>query len=273
MNSWHLPNTYHFEGRPVRYTSLGKGDPLVLVHGTPWSSYNLRHLARRLAERFKVYAYDLIGYGQSSMDPGEVSLGIQNQLLSELIDYWQLESPIGIGHDFGGATVLRSLLLNQQTFRKIVLIDPVAVSPWGSPFFLHVRKHEAAFAGAPDYIHEAIVRAYINTAAHTELSSEMISRTVDYWCGDAGKPAFYRQIAQADSKYTEEVQALYPSIDIPTLLLWGREDSWIPIEQGRQLHAMMPASQFQEIEDAGHLVIEEKPKELLQHIMPFLTEN
>jgi len=43
-----------------------------------------------------------------------------------------------VGHDFGGTTVLRTHLISERKFEKIVLIDPVAVSPWGSPFFQHV---------------------------------------------------------------------------------------------------------------------------------------
>jgi len=142
MTYWKLPETYAFEGRPVRYGVVGNGPPLVIVHGTPWSSFNMRHLVKALSKDFKVHYHDLIGYGQSDMKPGDVSLGIQNQILDKLIDHWGLENPPIIGHDFGGATVLRTHLLNARSFEKIVLIDPVSLSPWGSPFFQHVKEHE-----------------------------------------------------------------------------------------------------------------------------------
>src|SRR5690606_27371811 len=119
----------------------------------PWSSFNLRHLVSRLSGQFSVHFYDLLGYGQSSKAPGDVSLGVQNEVLDTLLDLWGLDCPIIVGHDFGGATVLRTHLLNGRRFSRIILIDPVAVSPWGSPFFRHVRDHESAFAGMPDYIH------------------------------------------------------------------------------------------------------------------------
>ncbi|MEJ2654936.1 MAG: glutathione S-transferase N-terminal domain-containing protein, partial [Acidihalobacter sp.] len=54
------------------------GPPLVAVHGTPWSSFNLRHLIESLSKAFTVHYYDLLGYGQSEKAPGDVSLGIQN---------------------------------------------------------------------------------------------------------------------------------------------------------------------------------------------------
>jgi pimeloyl-ACP methyl ester carboxylesterase len=159
MLEWVLPETFVFDGRPVRYGIRGNGPPVVAVHGTPWSSFNLRHLIEPLSKHFTVYYYDLLGYGQSDKSPGDVSLGIQNRILDRLLDHWGLESPSMIGHDFGGTTVLRTHLTSGRDVNKIVLIDPVAISPWGSPFFQHVHAHEAAFAGVPDYIHEAIVRA------------------------------------------------------------------------------------------------------------------
>jgi pimeloyl-ACP methyl ester carboxylesterase len=246
---------------------------VVVVHGTPWSSFNLRHLIKAFSQDFTVYYYDLIGYGQSDKRPGDVSLGIQNKVLDQLLDHWRLENPAIIGHDFGGTTVLRTHLINGRNFERIVLIDPVAVTPWGSPFFQHVNAHEAAFAGVPDFIHEAIVRAYIKTAAFKPIDDAILDMIVLPWTGPDEKAAFYRQIAQAHSGYTDEVQPLYSQISRPVLILWGREDTWIPLEQGKVLHDMIPGSLLHIIPDAGHLVIEEQPDQLIEKIHPFLRNE
>jgi len=269
MDEWTLPDSYKFNGRTVKYGMIGNGPPVVMVHGTPWSSFNLRHLIKNLSQNFTIYFYDLIGYGQSDKSPGDVSLGIQNQILDQLIDYWNLDKPFIIGHDFGGTTVLRTHLINGRSFRKIVLIDPVAVSPWGSAFFKHVNAHEAAFAGVPDYIHEAIVRAYVKTAAFKPIDDATLDRIVLPWTGPSGKASFYRQIAQADSSFTDEIQPLYGKISTPVLIIWGREDTWIPVEKGEALHEMIPESLFNVISDAGHLVIEEQPDRIIEKIRPF----
>lgn len=270
MIEWGLPETYIFDGRTVKYGVCGHGPALVAVHGTPWSSFNLRHLIRGLSRSFTVYYYDLIGYGQSDKSPGDVSLGVQNRVLDQLLDHWGLENPAIIGHDFGGTTVLRTHLVNGRDFHKIVLIDPVAVSPWGSPFFKHVNEHEAAFAGVPDYIHEAIVRAYVKTAAFKPIADGTLDAIVHPWTEPGGKAAFYRQIAQANSGYTDEVQPLYAEIGRPVMIIWGREDTWIPLDRGEVLHHMIPDSLFEVIPDAGHLVIEEQPDQLIEKIHSFL---
>ena len=271
MSKWLLNKKFIFEGREVRYDSLGYGPALILVHGTPWSSFNLRHLINALSDTFTVYYFDLLGYGQSDKSNANVSLGIQNRLLAELIDHWKLDKPNIIGHDFGGTTVLRSHLLNNIAFEKMVVIDPVALSPWGSPFFKHIEKNEAAFAGVPDYIHEAIVSAYIKTAAYQTIEKETLNRIIQPWIGADGKAAFYRQIAQASSKFTDEIQDQYSEIKIPVLILWGEEDQWIPVERAHTLLDKIPNSKMVTIPKAGHLVIEERPEVLIKEIRSFLS--
>ena len=164
--SWDLSQSFDFEGQHVSYGVLGEGHPLVLVHGTPFSSVVWRRIAPHLARRRRVFYFDLLGYGRSEMREGQdVSLGVQNRLLAALLNHWGVKRPDVVAHDFGGATALRALLLNDGDYRSLSLVDPVALAPWGSPFVRHVRRHEAAFAGLPAYIHAAILPAYIGGAA------------------------------------------------------------------------------------------------------------
>lgn len=273
MDNWQLPYQFEFDGRVVKYGIKGKGEPLVLVHGTPWSSFNLRHLIEILSKYYQVFYFDLLGYGASDKRAGDVSLAIQNRLLDALFDHWQITDPYVVGHDFGGTTVLRNHILDRRSYKKLVVIDPVALSPWGSPFFKHIEQYEAAFAGVPDYIHQAIVEAYIKTAAYQTLSQETIDGILAPWLGEEGKPAFYRQIAQADSKYTDEFQQRFSDITAPVLILWGQEDTWIPCEQAYALQSKIAGAKLVTVPDAGHLVIEENPQALAQAILTFFLQE
>ena len=176
-----------------------------------------------------------------------MSLGIQNQLLAQLLEHWNIQRPDMVAHDFGGATALRTHLLDGKDYRSLTLIDPVALTPWGSPFVQHVRLHEAAFSGLPDYIQRAIVPTYIRGAIHREIPDDELAPYVQPWLGDPGQAAFYRQIAQMDERYTRDAENKYPNIRCPVQILWGEEDQWIPIERGRALHNMIPGSQFHPI--------------------------
>lgn len=62
-------------------------------------------------------------------------------------------------------------------------------------------------------------------------------------------------ILQADSKYTDEVQEKYQNINREVLILWGKEDTWIPIEKGRILESLIPNSKLITIPQAGHSFI------------------
>jgi len=106
--------------------------------------------------------------------------------------------------------------------------------------------------------------------ANNSLNQETIKGIVHAWKGEKAKAAFYRQIAQADSKYTDEIQNKYSSIKTPTLILWGENDKWIPVENGEKLNKLIPNSKFKTIPNSGHLVIEEKYQDLLIEILKFI---
>ena len=272
MSAWHLAHSFEFEGELARHDHCGDGPPLVLVHGTPWSSFNWRHLLPALARHHRVHYFDLLGYGESQQGPAgqDVSLARQGRLLAAMLGHWGLEAPLVLGHDFGGTTVLRAHLLHGCKFERMVLVDPVALAPWGSPFFAHVRQHEAAFAGVPDDIHEAIVAAYVRGAMSQPMSDETRAGILRPWLGEGGRHAFYRQIAQADQRYTDEIEPAYAGIDMPTLIVWGADDCWIPASTGERLHAAIPRSQFTLIPGAGHLVQEDQPAALADAVLNFL---
>src|SRR3970040_1733208 len=63
MTGWHLGESYDFHGQAVRYGVIGSGSPMVLVHGTPFSSYVWHRIVPYLVKRHAVHFYDLLGYG------------------------------------------------------------------------------------------------------------------------------------------------------------------------------------------------------------------
>jgi len=271
VTDWRLERTYRFRGEEVRYSVTGDGPPLCFVHGTPFSSYVWHRIVPHFRDTHRVYYFDLLGYGESEKRAEQdVSLGVQNVLLAELLAHWGLERPDIVAHDFGGATALRAHLLGGCEYRTLTLIDPVALRPWGSEFVSHVREHETAFAGLPHYIHEAILSVYIRGAIRRVIPESELAPYLRPWVGEIGQGAFYRQIAQMDQRYTDEVEPRYGALRCPTLILWGEEDRWIPIERGRELAKLIPGARFRAIPDAGHLVQEDAPEAIVAALLGFL---
>jgi pimeloyl-ACP methyl ester carboxylesterase len=273
MTKFETPSeVFDFDGRPVRFGVIGDGDPLALVHGTPFSSVVWRRIAPYLAAHRRVYYYDLVGYGQSIGDVTErhdVSLGVQNILFTALLNYWGLTQPDVVAHDFGGATALRAKVLNGRNYRTLTLIDPVALSPSGSPLVQLARDNEEVFSQLPAYLHEAVLRAYIQGAANKPLTE--IDLYMEPWLGPVGQAAFYRQIAQMHDRFTDEVQDRYAEVDCPVQILWGEQDSWIPLDRGHDLVNRIPGAKLHTIPDAAHLVQEDAPEAIVAHVLDFLA--
>jgi pimeloyl-ACP methyl ester carboxylesterase len=275
LSDWQLSKTYRSTSGEVRWDSLGEPgkSPVVLLHGTPFSSYVWRGVARSLAHHHQVFVWDMPGYGASEKTGGQdVSLAAQGRVFAELLARWGLTEPLVVAHDFGGAVALRAHLLHGARYRRLALVDPVALAPWGSPFFRLVREHSQVFGQLPPSLHRALVREYISSASSPGLHPAILDRLVEPWLGDSGQPAFYRQISQADQKYTDEVQDRYGTIDIPVLVCWGVDDAWIPVAKAQELAARVPRAELRLIQAAGHLVQEDAPAELTAAVLDFFYD-
>lgn len=263
MAEWVLSQRFETGTGQIAWDRLGQGPPVVLVHGTPWSSWTWRSVARRLAGRFAVYVFDLLGFGASDRRPEQdVSLAGHGRRLADLLDFWDLERPAVVAHDIGGAATLRAHLLHGRPMAALALIDVVALRPWGSPFFRLVRDHNAVFEQLAAAIHEGVLRAYVGTAQVGALERDVEDGLVSPWLGRVGQSAFYRQIAQADERHTDEIEPLYGRVAAPTLVVWGEDDRWIPAQRGRELARRIPGARLELLPAAGHLVQEDQPEEL-----------
>ncbi|MEM1363223.1 MAG: alpha/beta hydrolase [Pseudomonadota bacterium] len=272
--AWALPHTVRTPAGKVAWGSEGAGPPLVLAHGWPWSSFTWHRLIPELAQHFTLYWYDMPGYGRSEMRQDQrTGLDVQGEVFAFLLEHWGLDRPSVFAHDFGGATTLRVHLLLGCDFERYILMNVVAMRPWGSAFFDHVARHVDAFTGLPPHIHEAVVRAYIKGALARGIEQDDFEALVVPWLSEKGRGSFYRQFAQADERFTAEVEPLYGSVGCPTLILWGAQDPWIPLERRRALHATMPNADFEVLADAGHLPQLEAPDRVLAHALPFLVQS
>lgn len=266
-----LDQQFDWNGRTVAWTAWGQGPAVVFCHGTPWSSRVWAPFAAALSAEFTVYLWDMPGYGQSSKQPEHaVDLGMQGRLFADLLADWELEAPHVIAHDYGGAVSLRTHLLHGSSYASLCLVDVVALRPWGSPFFTLVKENAEVFSQLPPAIHRGVVEAYIAGASYRGLRQDQLAELVGPWLDAEGQAAFYRQIAQAGEKFTAELEPLLASIGVPLHIVWGREDSWIPMDRGQRLHRAVPGSSLSLIEGAGHLIQFDAPAELAVELHTWL---
>ncbi|MGV9798851.1 alpha/beta fold hydrolase [Mycobacterium sp. NPDC003449] len=272
--SWKLDETVETTAGTVAAGRAGNGPALVLAHGWPWSSFSWHRVIPDLTMRFRVHWYDMPGYGQSAKHAQQrTSLDVQGQVFAEMLAHWDLHRPAVVAHDMGGATTLRAHLLHGCDFDRYVLMNVVAMRPWGSAFFDHVGRHVDAFLGLPPHIHRAVVEAYIKGAIIGDIDTGDFDQLVEPWLSPAGFSSFYRQFAQADEKYTAEVERAFGDIRCPVEIIWGEADPWIPLERGRALHALIPQASFETLPGVGHLAQLEAPRLVLQRLNTFLARE
>jgi pimeloyl-ACP methyl ester carboxylesterase len=260
MEPVELTETFEWKDRRLAWARAGTGPPVVFVHGTPWSSRVWAPYAEALADRFTVHLWDLPGYGRSSKDPRHpVRADVHGQAFAALLDHWGLDRPHVVAHDLGGLVALRAHLVEGAAYTSLFLVDVVAIPPSGSPFFRFVQENPGLLGRLPAYVHEAIVRAYVGTATHRGLAPADLDALVEPWTGEEGQPAFYRQIEDYDIDLLDQNERALPSLDLPVRILWGTEDSWIPLETGRRIARLVPGAVLTEVPDAGHLVHYDAP--------------
>jgi pimeloyl-ACP methyl ester carboxylesterase len=267
-----LDRELEWHGRRIRWAVLGDGPPVVFCHGTPWSSALWWPFAEALSGEFRVYLWDMPGYGRSSMDPWHpVGLDVQGRALADLLRHWRVESPRVVAHDYGGAVALRAQLLHGAKYASLALVDVVALAPWGSAFFRLVHDNADVFGALPPAIHEGALRAYIRGASHRGLTEADVDLLAAPWLGAEGQAAFYRQIAAADERFTDEIEPRYGFVDLPVLVVWGTEDSWIPVDRARRLVEAIPGAECVLIEEAGHLIQLDAPVALATTLHGWLS--
>jgi pimeloyl-ACP methyl ester carboxylesterase len=254
----------------VAYEVFGKGPPVVLVHGTPSRLYIWREVVPTLADRFAVYVYDLLGYGNSKASEGQdVSIAVHARVLSELVDRWGLKAPAVAGHDIGGATVLRAHLLERVPFSHIALIDAVALRPWVTETTQHVQRYLNAYRTMPNHIFEEVVAAHLRTTVSSPMDEETFNAYLNQWRGPEGQEAYLRKVERFDEDHTAEFETLLCSIRVPVRILWGEEDAWLDPAFARELHGLIPGSELRLIPGAGHFSMEDRPDIVARELADF----
>jgi pimeloyl-ACP methyl ester carboxylesterase len=269
-----LTDVFEWEGRRIAWARAGSGPPVVFCHGTPFSSRVWWAYAEALAGDFTVHVWDLPGYGRSSMAPEHrVAADVHARAFRALLDHWELERPQVVAHDLGGLVALRAHLVEGAAFASLFLVDVVAITPSGSPFFRFVQENPRLLAQLPAYIHDAIVRAYLGSATHRGLAAGELDALVEPWTGELGQAAFYRQIADYDLALLEENERRLGELDLPVRILWGAEDTWIPLETGRRFAGLLPGASLTEVPGAGHLMQYDAPIELSTALRAWLDRG
>ena len=260
----------------------GDGEPVVLIHGTPSSSYIWRNVMPSLvAAGYQVHVYDLLGFGLSErpQDPDiDTSVTGQVPIFEGLLTHWGLDDLHIIAHDIGGAVAQRFAIQSPERVRSLTMIDVVSYDSWPSK-----RTHEQMQAGleklikAPDADHREHFREWLySTVQKKEQLAETAMETyLDFICGPVGQASFFQhQVMHYDPNHTQEVAPQYVELGRnPVQLIWGADDAWQVEAWAHRLHEAIPGSELHVLDDCGHFSMEDKPEEIASLLTAFLSRH
>jgi pimeloyl-ACP methyl ester carboxylesterase len=255
----------------IAFDSFGQGPPVVLVHGTPSRALVWRKVVPALARTRRVFVFDMLGFGDSErrLDQ-DVSVAAHGRVLAELIDQWGLEDPALVGHDIGGATVLRAHLVEGVAVAKIALVDAVVLAPWITPRTRQMQGELERYRELPDDALAASIREHLESATAEPLDAEAFDGIFGQWQGAEGQALYLRNLACFDEADTQAFEALLPSLAVPVLVLWGEHDAWLALETSERIAALIPGAQRTVLEGAGHFSMEDRPRALAEALDRFL---
>ncbi|MBO6509310.1 MAG: alpha/beta hydrolase [Roseibium sp.] len=266
----------------IAHGVLGEGKPVVLIHGTPSSSYIWRNIAPGLIEKgYKVHVFDLLGYGLSERpwDPAvDTSVTGQVPILEGLLEIWGLNDLHVVSHDIGGGIAQQFAIGSPERVRSLTMIDTVSFDSWPSK-----RTREQMQAGlealikAPSSEHRTHFRNWLLSTVQKkrQLAETSLDTYLDFICGPVGQPSlFQHQVQHYDPKHTMGPANHYGDLaQLPVQIIWGADDAWQVVDWAHKLQGAIPGSELHVIEDCGHFAMEDQPDEISQKLIAFLKAH
>lgn len=261
------------EGGNLHVEVQGAGEPVLLVHGLFASGYCWRHTAARLAESYRVYNLDLLGFGRSDMPPdADYSQSAQARRVLQTVAGLGLEGVRLVGHSMGGEIAVRAVLQDPRPFRQLVLVAADGFRRPFRPWTRHLLSHPYMGWFVRRTFDEKHFRHSIRTVVHDHriYTPEMVAA----YCEPYKRPEFpeaMRRLAhdREGGLSPDECRA----ITLPTLLLWGERDFIVPRRIGDRYKDVLPNARYRTRAQCGHMPMEEHPEWLNGEILNFFAAD
>ncbi len=226
----HQEHSHHIQGMHIHSYSAGSGAPLVFLHGWSVHAGGTQHVRELLADKYCVFTPSLVGHGKSQRLP-RPDFGVHDfgKLYAEWLTHLGLHDCILVGHSFGGAVaIVAASLLPPGLVRKLILIDPLGApiqrksATWNVQW---LQKEAQNVAHAPRRYMQNVVAAFGYNLTHN--------------------PRDLFRLANECKRL--DVRAEAKQVSIPTTILWGDQDDFVPVAVGEELVRIMPNAQLNRV--------------------------
>ncbi len=281
------------DGLQIYYIEMGDTDDptVILVHGFAGSTFTWRDTIAPLVEAgYHVVALDLPPFGLSDKAiPEDYTRSSMAATLAGLMDTLEIESATLVGHSMGGGVIAQFAIDYPQRVEKLVFVDGAVYIPPEKPdveateearltgdnplSFLSRFDPQSPLSAAalrtfitPEVFNEILSNAYHNKSVITPEVQEGYQRPLHIRGWEVGLLTF-----MAANEITEniDIDALR-ALDVPALIIWGQEDSWVPLAVGEALANALPHATLVTYPETGHMPMEETTEAFLSDLIAFL---
>ncbi len=240
----------------VEYQDQGTGRVLLFLHGWGDSLHSFDNLSQILNKEYRVVRLDLPGFGKSEQLRQTWNLDNYVGFVNNFIKKLNLDVYVIIGHSFGGRITIKGIAEAKLKSRKIVLIGSAGIAKrktFKNYFFMVLAKVGNVITYIPPLI---FYRDGLRKKMYSMVGS-------DYLNAGSLKQTFLKVISEDLTECAER-------INIPSLLIWGENDTETPLADGERLAKLIKNSEIQIIKNSGHFVHKEKAEEVVEIIKKFL---
>jgi pimeloyl-ACP methyl ester carboxylesterase len=231
---------------PLAHDVVGSGPPLILLHGLSGSGRWGRRNIPAFAERFRTYAVDLPGFGESRRVRWSRLDDTADRLAAEL-EREALPAAHVAGHSLGGAVAARLAARHPERVDRLVLVD-AAIRPRGTRASPRAADLAHTFGRRQPGFAPMLVQDLLRCHPWSFVAASV----------DALQSDWERHL---------------PRIAAPTLVVWGEYDAITPVGLGHQIVASVPNAQLVTVPNAGHSPMWEQPEVFNAEVLRFLGER
>lgn len=269
-------------GVRTHYVTMGEGEPLIMVHGggpgaggrSGWAN-----TAPALAKRYRVYAIDLIGSGETDKPMVDYSLQTLVEHVAGFIDALNLRQVNIMGNSQGAYVALKYVLDNPGRAKKVGLISSGSIATaCGIDAPPGKRVALPRFDGS-----KASLRAFMEAIINDR--SKLTDELIDSRYAVASQPGHkemldslqaYRKLAMQDPSHHQVwyLRDRLPKLKVPACIIWAGNDRTAPLDPlGNELRKLAPQIPFHVVDGAGHQVQNDKPEECNRLLTEFFTAH
>lgn len=264
----------------TRFWALGdRGKTVLLLHGLGDSVETWTFNIGEIARQFRVYAIDLVGYGRTDKPPAVYSGQYFSQFVSGFLETQGIQKCTLIGNSMGGGVSLRFAIQFPNKVDRLVLEDSVG---FGGEITVFLKLATLPFVGALLFRpSRSVVTRILKRCVYDSsrvAGGEWVDRVYRMLAQPGAKKAILSTLRSSCNLCGARPEALKPVFDnlgalnMPTLILWGREDRVLPLLHARVAERKMPNSHLHIFESCGHVPHLERPDEFNRSVLEFLSD-